>query len=147
MEKLTEQQIAEYKEAFNIFDKDGDGAISAKEIGTVMRVLGNNPTEAELEEIVKSLDHNQNGSVDFPEFMSIMAKNGNEGNTEEELLKAFKIFDKDGNGFISAAELRNVMTSLGEKLTEEEIEDLIKEADIDSDGLISYHEFVKMMLS
>ena len=147
MEKLTEQQIAEYKEAFNIFDKDGDGAISAKEIGTVMRVLGHNPTEAELQEIVKSLDQNQNGSVDFPEFMSIMANKRNEGNTEEELLNAFKIFDKDGNGFISASELRNVMTSLGEKLTEEEIEDLIKEADIDSDGLISYHEFVKMMLS
>ena len=79
--------------------------------------------------------------------MNIMAKRGNEGNTEEELNKAFKIFDKENTGYISAAELRGVMTTLGEKLTDEEIEDLIKEADIDSDGMINYHEFVKMMLS
>ncbi len=147
MEKLSEQQIAEYKEAFSIFDKDADGAISAKDIGTIMRVLGHNPTEAELQEIISQLEQNQNGSMDFPEFMNIMARRGAELNVEEELLKAFKIFEKDGSGYISASELRGVMTTLGEKLTDEEIEDLIKEADIDSDGMINYHEFVKMMLN
>jgi len=58
MEKLTEQQITEYKEAFNLFDKDGDGAISTKELGTVMRALGQNPTEAELVDLINELDSN-----------------------------------------------------------------------------------------
>ena len=57
------------------------------------------------------------------------------------------VFDKDGNGFISAAELRHVMTNLGEKLTDEEVDEMIREADVDGDGQINYEEFVKMMMS
>lgn len=68
-------------------------------------------------------------------------------NTQEEILEAFKVFDKDGNGFISAAELRHIMTNLGEKLTDEEVDEMIREADIDGDGQINYEEFVKMMMS
>lgn len=67
--------------------------------------------------------------------------------SQEEIQEAFKVFDKDGNGYISAAELRHVMTSLGEKLTEEEVDEMIREADIDQDGQINYEEFVKMMVS
>ena len=64
--------------------------------------------------------------------------------SEEEFLEAFKVFDKDGNGFISAAELRHIMTNLEEKLTDDE---MIREADVDGDGQINYEEFVKMMMS
>ena len=67
--------------------------------------------------------------------------------TEEEILEAFKVFDKDGNGFISAAELRHIMTNLGEKLTDEEVDEMIREADIDGDGQINYEEFVKVMMA
>lgn len=67
--------------------------------------------------------------------------------SEEEIKEAFKVFDKDGTGVISAAELRHVMTNLGEKLTDTEVDDLIKEADVDGDGQINYEEFVKLMLS
>merc|ERR1712159_273278 len=67
--------------------------------------------------------------------------------SEEEIVEAFKVFDKDGNGFISAAELRHVMTNLGEKLTDEEADEMIREADVDGDGQINYEEFVKMMMS
>ena len=62
-------------------------------------------------------------------------------------MEAFKVFDKDGNGFLSAAELRHVMTKLGEKLTDEEVDEMIREADVDGDGQINYEEFVKMMMS
>ena len=65
----------------------------------------------------------------------------------EKILEAFKVFDEDGNGFISAAELRHIMTNLGEKLTDEEVDEMIREADIDGDGQINYEEFVKMMMS
>ena len=67
--------------------------------------------------------------------------------SEEELKEAFKVFDKDGNGFISAAELRHIMTNLGEKLTDEEVDEMIREADVDGDGQINYEEFVKMMMA
>ena len=58
--------------------------------------------------------------------------------SEEEIREAFRVFDKDGNGFISAAELRHVMTNLGEKLTDEEVDEMIREADIDGDGQVNY---------
>jgi len=69
-----------------------------------------------------------------------------ETDSQEEIEEAFKVFDKDGNGYISATELRHVMTSLGEKLSEEEVDEMIREADVDGDGQINYQEFVKMMV-
>ena len=147
MAELTEEQIAEFKEAFSLFDKDGDGKITTKELGTVMRSLGQNPTEAELQDMINEVDQDKNGSIEFEEFLNLMARKIQDTDTEEEIREAFKVFDKDNNGFISAAELRHVMTNLGEKLTEEEVEEMIREADVDGDGQINYEEFCKMMLS
>jgi len=146
-DQLTEEQIAEFKEAFSLFDKDGDGTITTKELGTVMRSLGQNPTEAELADMINEVDADGNGTIDFPEFLTMMARKMKDTDSEEEILEAFKVFDKDGNGFISAAELRHIMTNLGEKLTDEEVDEMIREADIDGDGQINYEEFVKMMMS
>uniref|UniRef100_A0AAV1VGM8 Calmodulin n=1 Tax=Peronospora matthiolae TaxID=2874970 RepID=A0AAV1VGM8_9STRA len=146
-DQLTEEQIAEFKEAFSLFDKDGDGTITTKELGTVMRSLGQNPTEAELQDMINEVDADGNGTIDFPEFLTMMARKMKDTDSEEEILEAFKVFDKDGNGFISAAELRHIMTNLGEKLTDEEVDEMIREADIDGDGQINYEEFVKMMMS
>eukprot|EP01026_Neomeris_dumetosa_P002408 TRINITY_DN106507_c0_g1_i1.p2 TRINITY_DN106507_c0_g1~~TRINITY_DN106507_c0_g1_i1.p2 ORF type:complete len:204 (-),score=30.94 TRINITY_DN106507_c0_g1_i1:245-856(-) len=146
-DQLTEEQIAEFKEAFSLFDKDGDGTITTKELGTVMRSLGQNPTEAELQDMINEVDADGNGTIDFPEFLSLMARKMKDTDTEEELIEAFKVFDRDGNGLISAAELRHVMTNLGEKLTDEEVDEMIREADIDGDGHINYEEFVRMMMA
>ncbi|ETS64955.1 calmodulin [Moesziomyces aphidis] len=146
-DQLTEDQIAEFKEAFSLFDKDGDGTITTKELGTVMRSLGQNPTEAELQDMVNEVDADGNGTIDFPEFLTMMARKMKDTDSEEEIKEAFKVFDKDGNGFISAAELRHVMTNLGEKLSDNEVDEMIREADVDGDGQINYEEFVNMMLS
>ncbi|KAF5445574.1 hypothetical protein F2P56_034618, partial [Juglans regia] len=146
-EQLTEEQIAEFKEAFSLFDKDGDGCITTKELGTVMRSLGQNPTEAELQDMISEVDADQNGTIDFAEFLNLMARKMKDTDSEEELKEAFKVFDKDQNGYISAAELRHVMTNLGEKLTDEEVDEMIREADTDGDGQVNYEEFVRMMLA
>ncbi|XP_050534004.1 calmodulin-alpha isoform X3 [Daktulosphaira vitifoliae] len=140
-DQLTEEQIAEFKEAFSLFDKDGDGTITTKELGTVMRSLGQNPTEAELQDMINEVDADGNGTIDFPEFLTMMARKMKDTDSEEEIREAFRVFDKDGNGFISAAELRHVMTNLGEKLTDEEVDEMIREADIDGDGQVNYEDF------
>jgi calmodulin len=127
-------------ETFVSFD-----AFRTKELGTVMRSLGQNPTEAELQDMINEVDADGNGTIDFPEFLNLMARKMKDTDSEEELKEAFKVFDKDGNGFISAAELRHVMTNLGEKLTDEEVDEMIREADVDGDGQVNYDEFVKMM--
>ncbi len=167
-----------------------------------MRSLGQNPTEAELQDMVAEVDADGNGKIDFAEFRDLMARKMKvrwrgrwrrrvirgaelwcrssrarrrranptpklkktrpqtqtqptpaspaparlqDADTEEELREAFKVFDKDGNGFISAAELRHVMTNLGEKLTDEEVDAMVREADTDGDGQVDYIEFAKMM--
>ena len=97
--------------------------------------------------MIEEVDTDGNGTIDFPEFLSMMARKMQDTDTEEEIREAFKVFDKDGNGFISAAELRHVMTTLGEKLSEDEVEEMIREADVDGDGQINYDEFVKLMIS
>ncbi|TCD69567.1 hypothetical protein EIP91_006989, partial [Steccherinum ochraceum] len=122
---------------------DGDGTITTKELGTVMRSLGQNPTEAELQDMINEVDADGNGTIDFPEFLTMMARKMRDTDSEEEIKEAFKVFDKDGNGYISAAELRHVMTNLGEKLSDTEVDEMIREADVDGDGQINYEEFVK----
>ncbi|XP_032280972.1 calmodulin-1-like [Phoca vitulina] len=143
-DQLTEEQIAAFK-AFSPFDKDGDGTITTKELGTVMRSLSQNPTEPEWQDLINEVDAHGNGTIDFPEFLTMMARKMKDRDSEEEIREAFQVFDKDGNGHISAAELRHVMTNLGEKLTDEEVDEMIREADIDGDGQVNYEEFVQMM--
>jgi len=82
--------------------------------------------------------HTGDGLIDFPEFLHMMARKLKEKDTEEEIREAFRVFDKDGNGFIDASELKHVMTNLGEKLTDDELQEMIKEADTNGDGQVDY---------
>ncbi|KAJ2472233.1 hypothetical protein EV174_005854 [Coemansia sp. RSA 2320] len=144
-EHTNEAQINEYREAFSLFDRDGDGNITSAELGKAMRAVGQNPTEMELQDMINEVDKDGNGKIDFGEFLSLMARQSSDHNEEEELREAFRVFDKDGNGFISAQELRHALTNLGEKLSDEEVDEMIQEADVNGDGQIDYDEFVKMM--
>ena len=142
---ISDDMINEFKKIFNIFDKDKDGYITAKELGDLIRNLGQNPTEAEIQNMINEVDINNNGAIDFKEFLDIMLKKLKDSESEEELIEAFKIFDKDGNGLIGSEELLNVMLTLGEDSNKEEIEDLINEVDLDRDGLINYEEFLRLI--
>ncbi|XP_066140685.1 calmodulin-like isoform X5 [Euwallacea fornicatus] len=144
---LSEDQVAEFKEAFMLFDKDEDGTITMAELGVVMRSLGQRPTETELRDMVNEVDQDGNGTIEFNEFLQMMSKKMKDADGEEELKEAFRVFDKNNDGLISNIELRHVMTSLGERLSEEEVDDMIKEADLDGDGQVNYEEFVSILTS
>ena len=147
VENLSEETINQFHTIFELFDKDNSGSITTKELGTVMRNLGQNPSEEELKQMIREVDLNGNGTIDFKEFMCLMVKKMKDNDFDEELQEAFKVFDRDQNGYISSHELRHTMTNLGENLTPEEVEEMIKEADIDGDGQVDYQEFVKMMMT
>ena len=110
-----------------------------------MTGLGYNPTEAEIEEMVAMLDSNKNGKIDFDEFLGMVSRKMKVGATDEEIKDTLRVFDKDCNGFISAAELRQALANFGQKLSEKEVDEIIKEVDFDGDGQIDYAEFVSMM--
>jgi calmodulin len=93
------------------------------------------------------VDIDGNGTIDFKEFLGLMARKMRDNDSEEELIEAFKVFDRDGNGLISNVELQHVMASLGENVTMDEVDEMIKEADLDGDGYINYEEFVKMIMN
>ena len=212
--KFTDEQVAEFKQAFALFDTDGNGFVTTDELGTVMRSLGQKPTgtfyinsfyfhsstlhpninhfifnfyshsillfstyilalitssilyinksksttknrlynktnktDEEILQMINVVDADGDGTIDFEEFIELMEIRMNDSDEEQDIIEVFKVFDGDGNGYITAAELRHVMTNLEEELTEEEVDEMINEADIDGDGQISYNEFKKMMLA
>jgi len=146
MDLLSELQHAEFKEAFDEFDKDGSGTISTKELLQVMRSIGQNPTEDEILELVMESDLNGDGTIDFQEFLEMMKRKSSETDQTEALKEAFKIFDKNRNGYIEAKELKAVTTTLGQALSDDEFSEFWQEADANADGKLDYEEFIKMML-
>ena len=143
--QLTEEEIGDFQEAFSLFDEDDSGTITTKELGGVMESLGQNTTEAGLQNLINEVDIDGDGILDFNEFLMLMVGKSKDVNTEDELIEAFRVFDRDGNGFIIPGELKNVMASVGEKLSDGEVTDMIREADIDGDFQMNYEEFVAMM--
>lgn len=107
-----------------------------------MRAMGQNPTEDELNSMVMEVDLDGNGTIEFPEFLEMMKQKASAVDQEGEL----RIFDRNKDGFISVKELKKVTTMLGASLTKEELEEFMKEADVDGNGKLDYDEFVKMLL-
>lgn len=108
--------------------------------------LGQNPAEEDLIDMMRLVDVNGDNEIDFQEFLVMMTMRSGERDTEEELREAFKLFDLDGSGTISREELKTLMKNLGQALTDEEIDAMIDEVDINLDGEISFDEFQALMV-
>ncbi|KAK1332311.1 hypothetical protein QTO34_006984 [Cnephaeus nilssonii] len=135
VEQLTEEQKNEFKAAFDIFVLGAeDGCISTKELGKVMRMLGQNPTPEELQEMIDEVDEDGSGTVDFEEFLVMMVrcmKDDSKG--------------KNADGYIDLDELKVMLQATGETITEDDIEELMKDGDKNNDGRIDYDEFLEFM--
>lgn len=166
--KLSAQTIAEYQEAFKFFDKDNDGYVDVNEVGRLMRSVGLYPSESEIQHIQKSTS--SRNKVDFNEFLQLATSTLVDANiNEQQMREAFRMFDAygnkqinniekinkifciiskcplKGNGFVNLMQMRNALQNLGEKLRDDEIDELIREADIDAEGNVNYDELVKIL--
>ena len=121
--------------------------VNKVELSNVFKSTGEELSDSDMKKLLSHIGADNSSSVDFNQFLKMMAKRAQDNAPEQELREAFKLFDKDGHGFVSASEMRHLVTNRGERLTEEEADEFIKEADIDGDGQINYEEFLKMMLS
>ena len=95
-DRISQEDIARLMEAFNQHDADRDGFISTQELGQVLHTLGQNPTDAELQDLAYAMDTNADGTIDLPEFLNMMSIKMCEANVEDEILEAFRVFDKVG---------------------------------------------------
>jgi len=146
---FSEDLIGEFQEAFMLFDTKGDGMIPANQVGEVLRALGQNPTEAEVKRLVQtSTPQKASDRVSFETFLPILQAVSSKKitDTADDFVEGLRHFDKDGNGSISSAELRHMLTHLGERMNEEDVEALIHGQE-DSSGNINYEDFVKMVLA
>jgi len=145
---LSDDEVGDLKEAFSMFDIDGDGTITIVELKEVMKSLGQNPTENELKQMIKSVDDNGDNEIDFEEFLILMSskKPGND-DPDKELKDAFAVFDADGSGTISRTELKKLMKNLGQSLSDAELDAMMDEVDTDGSGEIDFAEFKSMMTS
>ncbi|XP_020008165.1 calcium-binding protein 2 isoform X3 [Castor canadensis] len=145
--ELRPEEIEELQVAFQEFDRDRDGYIGYRELGSCMRTLGYMPTEMELIEISQQIS---GGKVDFEDFVELMGPKLLAETADmigvRELRDAFREFDTNGDGCISLGELRAALRALlGERLSQREVDEILQDIDLNGDGLVDFEEFVRMM--
>merc|ERR1712199_48101 len=145
LQNLTPEQKGELREAFDLFDTDGSGAVDATELHTAMKALGFEPKKEEISKMVKEMDKDGDATVDFEEFCVMMAEKMNQKDGKEEMMKGFKLFDDDNTGKISFKNFQRVAKELGENLSDAELKEILAEADEDGDGEINEAEFLAVM--
>ncbi|XVE54604.1 hypothetical protein DITRI_Ditri03aG0095100 [Diplodiscus trichospermus] len=140
-------QLNQLKEIFARFDMDSDGSLTILELAALLRSLGLKPPGDQIHVLVANMDSNGNGVVEFEELANAILPHMNEEIlvNQEQLMEVFHLFDRDGNGYITAAELAGCMAKMGHPLTYRELTEMIEEADSDGDGVISFNEFSSVM--
>ncbi|KAF9130313.1 hypothetical protein BGW39_003238 [Mortierella sp. 14UC] len=149
MASISEDQISEFKEGFSLFDRKGNGTIESSSLGDLLRALGQNPTQAQVRELVAEADPSGTRVINFDTFLKVLMRPDGfkPAGSYNEFINGFKVFDKENDGCITVGELRSVLTNLGEKLSDSEVDELLKGVEVDKSGKVHYEDFVKMILS
>ncbi|XP_041978928.1 calcium-binding protein E63-1 isoform X2 [Aricia agestis] len=155
----SDATLKNLRTAFGLLDRDSDGHVTPAELQFMLRNLGIEVSDDLIDGLIKDASKTGNGLIDENDFMQWVTKiqavqgldvNSNEGDTEEEitrdLLAAFRVFDRDNNGYITKDELRSALEIIGEPVTDAQLNQVLALGDIDHDGRIDYEEFVKMLL-
>ncbi|XP_071899180.1 uncharacterized protein [Anas platyrhynchos] len=136
---LSDQQRLQLREAFDLFDADGSGQMDVGDLKITMRALGCELRKEEMRKIISQVDEEGSGKINFESFLQA------EPYSKKEILKGFKLFDCDGTGKISFEKLKLVATEVGEDITDEELQEMINEADVDGDGEVDQQEFLRIL--
>ncbi|THV91203.1 EF-hand [Aureobasidium pullulans] len=141
---MDQANTTNYKEAFALFDKRGNGRVQIESLGDLLRACGQNPTLAEISDLEKSIG----GDFDFDSFSKVLNRAGGfrDPGEPEEYCRGFQVFDKEMTGFIGVGQLRYILTNLGEKMSDDEVDELLKAVDTSS-GEINYVDLVKTVLA
>ena len=142
---LTEEEIEEIREAFNLFDTDGSGTIDPKELKTAMQSLGFEAKNQTIYQMISDIDKDGSGAIDFEEFLDMMTAKISDRDSKEDIAKVFSLFDADNKGSITLRDLKRVAKELGETMTEAELLEMIERADSDADGNISADDFFAIL--
>merc|ERR1712232_1150038 len=142
---LSAEQKAEVKEAFDLFDTDGSGAIDAKELKVAMQALGFEPTNQEISKLISDIDIDGNATVEFEEFLEMMEGKMAGKDPVEEMKKAFALYDVDNKGKITVDDMVRVAKELGEAMDKSELQSILDESDRDGNGTLTMDEFVRVM--
>lgn len=148
MDELDPEQINGLRKAFDSFDTEGKGSITVDTISTILRMMGLKVTEKGLQEVVDEVDEDGSGELEFEEFCILASKfliEEDEESLKEELREAFRIYDKEGNGYITTDTLKEILRELDNRLTEDDLEGIIDEVDEDGSGTLDFDEFMEMM--
>ena len=134
-----------YKEAFDLIDKNKDGEITLDELKNFFKGLKEDIIDADLQDMINEADIEGNGSITFDGFVALLNGKLRNDEVQEEIVETFKKFDQDNNGLIGPEDIYNLLHSFNQDITISEAEEMIKNVDIDDDGLVNYKEFVKMI--
>ena len=145
--ELTAQQIQEFRQSFDIIDRDGDGYINADDLLQLFQALGANLSRTDVEGLIKENDVDGTERIDFPGFLAIMTRETKQADIDDELREAFRTMDKDQDGFITASELSNLLQSIGIPLSGDVVRRMIAEADKNRDQKLDFAEFRNIALS
>ena len=141
--KFTEEQIEEIREAFNLFDTDGSGAIDYKELRNAMKALGFETKKEDMQKIIEEIDADGSGEIEFPEFMQMMTGQMGKVDSYEEIMKLFAKFDTEGKGYIDFNNVKSIAKQLGETMSEDDLNNMIVQAG--TDGRVTSDQFYKVL--
>ncbi|XP_014221794.1 troponin C isoform X3 [Trichogramma pretiosum] len=136
------------RKAFDSFDRDKTGSISTDLVADILRLMGQPFNKKILDELIEEVDADKSGRLEFDEFVTLAAKFIVEEDAEaleKELREAFRLYDKEGNGYIPTTCLREILRELDEQLTDQELDIMIEEIDSDGSGTVDFDEFMEMM--